>query len=112
MKYLLTKDFTRLEETSGTIQNASKIRTIEVSDDGTEGNGILLYPQQKHSFRDSVVYARGVDGAAEIRVVPFELDARGGDEGVEGFIIAGESYYVASNVEVSDLLDDIFGTED
>lgn len=77
MKYLVSKkNFTRINETSGTIQNASQINTVEISDRAELNSGVLLYPLNRCSFSDVTLYARCVDGGgwAEIRVVPFTLN--------------------------------------
>ena len=86
MLYTITGDFTKITETSGTIQNTSSIYTIEMSATGTQDSGILIYPLHKHSFADTDVYLRCVDGGSvEVRVVPFELDAGGGGRNVADF---------------------------
>ena len=76
MKYIATrKTFTRINETSGTLQNTSKISDVEVSNEAVENTGIILAPQDKFSFSDATLYVRCVGGGgAEIRVVPFMLD--------------------------------------
>lgn len=80
MVYSLTKDFTQIAETTGTIQNASHIYTIEMSQSNTKDSGILIYPAQKVSFSNQTIYLRCYDGAgAEARVIPFELVTEGGD---------------------------------
>ena len=112
MIYMCGDTFIKIDETSGTVQNESNINTIEMSQSIEPNSGILIYPLQKHSFNDSDIYLRCVDGAARARVVSFKVDAKGGEDNVAGFVIAGESYAVASHVEISNLLDDIFGTED
>ena len=109
MKYLISKDFTKIDETSGTVQNSGSSGTIEMSETNEPDTGVLLYPQQKHSFRDAVIYLRCIDGWAEARVVPFKLDEKGGDDNVDTVILNGEEYSVATNAGISTLLDDIFG---
>ena len=69
MVYLLSTDFTKINETAGTIQNASHINTIEMAASSVKGSGILIYPLQSTSFCGDNVYLRGVDGAAEARVL-------------------------------------------
>lgn len=108
MQYLLTKDFTQIEETSGTVQNTDKGAVIEISDTPTVGTGILIYPLQKHTFRDTTVWLRCIDGWAEARVVPFKLDEEGGGEDVSTVILNGEEYQVASYAEINELLDSLF----
>ena len=75
MRYMLSKEFTKISETSGTIQNASQIRTIEMSTSNAAGSGILINPLQKHTFSNlSNVYLRCVDGQCAACVVPFFVD--------------------------------------
>ena len=75
MIYNVTSDFTRINESSGTIQNDSYIYAVEVSDKAVVDSGILLYPLNKFSF-SGTRYMRCTDagGWAEIRVVPFFVD--------------------------------------
>ena len=80
MIYNLSKDFTQITETTGTIQNASHIYTLEMSQSNTKDSGILIYPLQSKSFSNKTIYLRCVDGAgAEARVIPFEVGTGGGD---------------------------------
>lgn len=80
MIYNLTRSFTQIAETTGTIQNASSTTTVEMSTSNTPDTGILIYPLEKVSFSDKTIYLRCVDGeSAEVRVIPFELFAGGGD---------------------------------
>ncbi len=91
LRYPLTKNFTKLSETSGTIQNSSKIYAVEISDNPQAGSGFLLYPLNKISFTDKQLYARCAEVAAvDVYVVPFVVDmgvAVGSSSGVsaEGF---------------------------
>lgn len=80
MRYIVSGEFTEITETSGTIQNTSKINVVEVSDTNEKGSGIMLYPLDRVTFSKSI-YARCVDGGgAEVRVVPFEVGTQGGGE--------------------------------
>lgn len=92
MIYSLTENFTQISETTGTIQNASHIGTIEMSDSNAPDSGILIYPLQKVSFSDQTVYLRCIDGYAEARVLPFELVTEGGDMQVLKRVFADISY--------------------
>lgn len=76
MKYYAKDTFTQISETSGTIQNASRIYNVEISNQAVVDSGILLFPLNKFSFSDTTLYIRCADkgGWAEIRVVPFLLD--------------------------------------
>lgn len=76
MNYIVTtKTFTRISETSGTIQNASRINAVEISNQAVANTGVLLSPQEMFSFSDTTLYARCVEGGgAEIRIVPFLIN--------------------------------------
>ncbi|MBQ6296626.1 MAG: hypothetical protein IJK81_02905 [Selenomonadaceae bacterium] len=62
MLYLLSKDFTKISETSGTIRNASNIRTLEMTTFAVPNSGILIAPLQEHTFKDKTIYLRCIDG--------------------------------------------------
>lgn len=80
MIYQLSKNFTQIAETTGTIQNTSHIYTLEMSPSNVKDSGIFIYPLQTKSFSNQTIYLRCVDGAgAEARVIPFELVTEGGD---------------------------------
>ena len=85
MRYQVTKDFIKIDETSGTLQNPSKIRTLEMNSTGNPNSGILISPLQKVSFQDTTIYVRCIDGLGEVRVVPFLVDV------VEGVASGGGS---------------------
>lgn len=93
MIYTCGHEFIKIDETSGTVQNESNINTIEMSQSNEPNSGILIYPLQKHSFNDSDIYLRCVDGAARARVVPFKVDEKGGGSGniVNGTLILGSA---------------------
>lgn len=76
MLYTLTSSFTRLSETTGTIQNSSS-HSIEVSDQETFGTGVVLKPGEKFSFSGTTFFARCEGAKAVVRVVPFVLGAGG-----------------------------------
>ena len=78
MRYLLSKEFTKISETSGTVQNASRIRTLEMSETTEPSKGILIPPLRTHTFTGTTIYLRCVDGWAQARVVPFIVDGGGG----------------------------------
>lgn len=80
MKYLLSKEFTQIAETTGTIQNSSHVGTIEMSTSDTPGSGVLIYPLQKVSFVNKTIYLRCVDGWAQARVVNFVINAGGSSD--------------------------------
>ena len=75
MQYNITSNFTKISETSGTIQNNSSVYDVEISDRPTAGSGILLHPLNKFTFNNQTLYVRCVAGGwAAINVVPFIVD--------------------------------------
>lgn len=112
MLYTLSSDFIKLNETSGTVQNSSSICTLEISETPTPDSGILIFPLQKHSFKDTQLFLRSIDGFAQARVVPFELDHKGGDSLVDSITLNGEQLKIASNKDILLMLEEIFGKED
>ena len=75
MRYVVSGEFTKISETSGTIQNVGNVYPVEVSDKAEADSGLLLYPLNKISFVDKTLYARCVEvEAVEICVVPFVVD--------------------------------------
>lgn len=108
MRYLLSKEFTKIGRTSGTVQNLSKISTLEMSETGEPNTGVLLSPLQKHSFHDTAVYLRCVDGWAEASVVPFSLDVNFSDGGSSS-PSSGDDIHFATDEEIDEMLDNIFG---
>ena len=99
MLYLLSKDFIKINETSGTIQNASNIRTLEMTTFAVPDSGILIAPLQKYTFSDKTIYLRCIDGWAEARVIPFAVDSGGSST---------DDSQVATDEEIYQLLDDTF----
>lgn len=76
MRYEVTGEFVKIGETTGTIQNTSNVYAVEVSHKAEADSGIILYPLNKFSFNDAVLYVRCVDvgGRAVINVSPFVVD--------------------------------------
>lgn len=105
MIYNVTSDFTKLSETSGTIQNTSRVYDIEVSDKPTPDSGIILFGLNKFSFSNQTIYVRCIGGSAEIRVVPFTTDATSG--GASSSSIPADETFADDN-DVENLYDDIF----
>ena len=114
MLYSLSTDFTKLNETQGTVQNSSNIYTLELSDSTEPDSGVLIFPLNKLSF-SGTKYLRCIDGNSQARVVSFaEVAASSGsaDDNVADVIddiwnSAGDSSSLESD-EFSDVLDDIF----
>ena len=111
MRYEITDEFTKISETTGTIQNMSNVYAVEVSNKAEADSGIILYPLNRISVTLSECYLRCVDGGnAEVRVVPFEVDVtRGG-----GSSAAGTSNLtdVFRSLEVIDGKVNFYGTTD
>lgn len=82
MIYPVGKDFIKIAETSGTVQNSSSTYTIEMATEPTANSGICIYPTQAVSFREQTVYLRCLNGTTKIRCVPFELGAKGVEDDV------------------------------
>ena len=109
MRQLVTEEFSPISETTGTIQNASRQNTVEVSNTTVKGSGVLLPPLKKASFTDQTLYARCFDGAgAEIVVLPLAIGSGGGGGGGSGDI---PSSSIASDEQVIKILDDLFGED-
>ena len=106
MRYIVTKDFQKISETSGTIQNTSHIYDVEVSDSPVKGSGITLYPLNKLSF-NAQIYVRVIEGGgrAVVDVVSFAVDAV-----ISGGGSAIDDSQIATDAEIDELLDNIFGT--
>ena len=109
MRYLLSEEFTKIGKMSGTVQNLSKICTLEMSATNVKGTGVLLLPMQKHSIQDTTVYLRCVEGWAEAGVVPFVLDMDTSGGGGSSPSSAADEPQVASDEDIDEMLDDIFG---
>ena len=107
MRYNVTNEFTKISETAGTIQNVSNVYPVEVSDKAEAGSGILLFPLNKFSFNEAVLFMRCVDvgGRAEILVTPFTVDM-----GI-GVISGGTSSSGSQSFNDSTDVDDVFKDE-
>ena len=105
MKFYAKDAFTKLDPTTGTIQNNSLIYDVEVSDKAEVGSGILLHARNKYTFFNQVLYVRccAKGGWAEVNVVPFLVDSG-------GIFSGGGSSGVVDDPEhfTDDDLDDIF----
>lgn len=58
----LSKEFTELSETTGTIQNTSDKFTLELSNKNELNSGIFIYPRRQGSFKNTRAYLRCVNG--------------------------------------------------
>lgn len=106
MRQLVTEEFSPISVTTGTVQNTSRINTVEVSNTTVKGSGVLLPPLKKASFTDQTLYARCFDGAgAEIIVLPLAIGSGGGGGGD----IPSSS--MASDEQIISILDDLFGED-
>lgn len=114
MRYTITGEFTKLNETSGTIQNTSQIYALEVSAYQTKDSGILVYPLNSITFRGSPVYMRCIEdnGVIDVRVVTFtaggsaDIPTEPDDPNV--VIIDGVPYTVESGANMDSATDSIF----
>lgn len=106
---------TKINETSGTIQNTDQIGKIELSNNENFTHSILLYPYQKISFNVQL-YARlfnNNDFPVELRTVPFAAVDGGGSVGGSGslegstVIIDGEEHHVITSDDFNSMLDDL-----
>lgn len=100
--YHVSKEFVRIEDVSGTIQNVSNVYTVEVSDRAVENSGVLIFPLNQLAFCGQL-FMRCTDGFAEVRVVPF---GQGG--GISAVTLDGETYNVATASDISDMLNSVF----
>lgn len=107
MIYNVTSDFTKLSETSGTIQNTSRVYDIEVSDKPTPDSGIILFGLNNFSFSNQTVYVRCIGGSAEIRVVPFTTGTTSG--GASSSTTPADETF-ADDSDVDNFYDDIFNS--
>lgn len=109
MDYQVNSDsWTKISETSGTIQNVDSDYNVEMTND-TLNSGIIIYPHQKHTFSSSNIYLRCTEKKENVtvRVVPFIVDGKGGGTD-EGIMIDGEEYHIADSDSFEDRLDEYF----
>lgn len=80
-KYTLTTAFTAITETSGTIQNVGN-ESVELasSTNAVEGEGIVLNPSEKRSFKGALSARSMGDAGAVVNVVDFTEAGEGGEE--------------------------------
>ena len=80
-KYDLTTAFTAITETSGTIQNVgSEAVELTSSTNAVEGEGIVLNPSEKRSFKGAMSARSLGDAGAVVNVVDFTEAGEGGEE--------------------------------
>ena len=110
MLYNISDEFTKISQTRGTIQNTSQCYSVEISDNAVTGNGFLLYPFRCVSFTGNI-FARCAErgGHVRINVVSFVVNASGNSSGGGSYI---DDSSVASDSDIDNLLDDIFGNDD
>ena len=117
MLYTITSEFTKLNESQGTVQNSSNIYTLELSDSTEPDSGVLIFPLNKLSF-SGTKYLRCIDGNSQARVVSFaEIAASSGssvDDTADVIDDIWNSAGGSSAIEhddFSDALDDIFNPQ-
>ena len=103
MRYTVTDDFIKVNETTGIIQNTSQVYTLEVSTIETAGSGLLVYPLKSFSFRGFPVYMRCTDpkGVIAVNVAPFSFATSGG-----GSSSADTSYQTFDQQDLTDIFKD------
>ena len=113
MIYNVTNDFTKINETSGTIQNTSRVFDLEVSNSPEPNSGFLLFGLNKFSFHNETIYLRCIGGVADVRVVPFSTSGGGNAaSNIDDFnsqldsILSGETF--ADDDDMQSAIDDIF----
>lgn len=114
MRYTVTGEFTKINESAGTIQNTSQIYSLEVSAYQTKDSGILVYPLNSVTFKGSPVFVRCVDtnGVIDVRVATFTVDGSN-DTPLEPdnpnvVVIDGVPYTVESGDNMNSATDSIF----
>lgn len=109
MTYQVNSDsWTKITETSGTIQNLDGLYTVELTNDTLSG-GIWLGVKQKITFSNTDIYLRciGDDATASVVVVPFIVDGKGsGSDG--SIVIDGDEYHISDSNSFEDRLDEYF----
>ena len=120
MRYDVTGSFVKISETTGTIQNTSHDYSVEVSRQAVADSGIVLYPLNDFSFSNEVLYMRCIDadGLAEVRVLPFAVNAVAGGGSASGATtISGgisccgcSAIDIASDELIDAMLKNVFGT--
>lgn len=103
-RYELTKDFTKISESSGTIVNISNAK-VELAESPDERTGIILYPRKEYSFEDVTLYARREAGdpcPAAIAIGPLTAGGSGGSPDDDDF---------ATDADVEEMLDTVFGED-
>ena len=73
----LSKEFIKLDETTGTIQNTSDNFTLELSSKNELNSGIFIYPHRQCSFKNTPVYLRCVNGYVLANIETFNLESGG-----------------------------------
>ena len=112
MIYTITSEFTKLNETQGTVQNPSNIFTLELSDSNLPDSGVLIYPLNEFSFSGSK-FLRCIDGTTQARVVQFAETATSTAAGDDTADVIDDMWNdtnadTGEPDEFSDALNDIF----
>lgn len=114
MRYtLMGNAVTKINETSGIIQNVSSDK-IEVADNAEMNGAYMLQPLNKLHFSGATIYLRiryaKKDTSADVRVITF------GSSGISGGTSSGgnivdfvDDESVAADADVDDYFDSIFG---
>lgn len=110
MRYTVTSEFTKLNESEGTIQNTSQIYSLEVSAYQSKDSGILVYPLNSITFKGSPVYMRCIDtdGFIDVRVLSFDNVTPSEDDDPNVVIIDGIPYTVESGANMNSATNSIF----
>lgn len=79
MRYVLTDEFTKIEETSGVIVNISNV-DVEINDKPEHSGGVILFPKHPFPFNKTVYASRsaGAIGTAIIAVVQTGMNQQSG----------------------------------
>ena len=104
-QYIVPQEFISIAEKSGTIQNDSSV-VVEISNTQEPNSGIRLYPHESKSFDPMPKYARAIGnkGPGVLHVVDFMETVPDG----EGEVSPDD---VATDEEIDDLIDDVYGND-
>ena len=85
MRYILTDEFTKINETSGVIVNIANV-DVEINDKPEHSGGVILFPKHPFPFNKTIYAARsaGSMGTAIIAVVQTGLNQSSSGGGGSG----------------------------